>query len=106
MMEKVPLKDKVSSSMREELYQAFTLLSSAQESQVFLEDLMTPQEEEKLSQRLRAARLLLEGKTYEDVIAATKISSTTLSRVSKAIRYGDGGYRIVIARMKNDDVKK
>ena len=58
------------------------------------------QELEKLSQRLEAAILLNEGCTYEQVIEKTKISSTTLSRVSRCIRYGDGGYALVIEKIK------
>ena len=49
-----------------------------------------------MAQRLEAAKLLLEGCTYEQVIEKTKISSTTLSRVSRCIRYGDGGYKSVL----------
>ena len=53
-----------------------------------------------MSQRLEAAKLLLEGKTYEQVIEKTKISSTTLSRVSRCLRYGDGGYKKIIEKTK------
>ena len=35
-----------------------------------------------MAQRVRAAKLLLEGKTYQQVIEETEISSATLSRVS------------------------
>ena len=45
---------------------------------------------EKMAQRIRAAKLLSEGKTYNQVIEETDISSATLSRVSKALRYGKG----------------
>ena len=55
-----------------------------------LEDLCTRKEVEQMAQRIRAARLLKEGKTYQQVIAETDISSATLSRVSRCLQYGSG----------------
>lgn len=76
-----------------ELVETILKLKTEEECINFLNDLCTIQELEKMSQRLEAAKLLLDGCTYEQVIAKTKISSTTLSRVSRCIRYGDGGYQ-------------
>ena len=55
-------------------------------------DLCTYQEVEQMAQRAAAAKLLAEGKTYAEIIAATDISSATLSRVSRALHHGSGGY--------------
>ncbi|MDO4743129.1 MAG: YerC/YecD family TrpR-related protein [bacterium] len=43
-----------------------------------------------MAQRVEAAKLLLQGKTYNQVTEATDISSATLSRVSRCVQYGDG----------------
>ena len=43
-----------------------------------------------MAQRLYAAKLLLDNKTYEQVIEKTNISSATLSRVSKCVKFGSG----------------
>jgi TrpR-related protein YerC/YecD len=43
-----------------------------------------------MAQRIRAAKGLMQGKTYNRVIEETDISSATLSRVSRAVRYGNG----------------
>ena len=80
-----------------DLITAILKLNTEEECINFLNDLCTIQELEKMAQRLEAAKLLLKGYTYEQVIEKTKISSTTLSRVSRCIRYGDGGYKNVIA---------
>jgi len=37
----------------------------------------------------------MEGKTYNQVIAETEISSATLSRVSRCVQYGEG-YSILL----------
>ena len=84
----------------QELVNAILSLKNEEECINFLNDICTIQELEKMSQRLEAAILLSEGCTYEQVIEKTKISSTTLSRVSRCIRYGDGGYALVIDRIK------
>ena len=81
-----------------DLVNAILKLKTEEECINFLNDLCTIQELEKMAQRLDAAKLLLEGCTYEQVIEKTKISSTTLSRVSRCIRYGDGGYKNVLEK--------
>jgi TrpR-related protein YerC/YecD len=81
-----------------ELVNAILNLKTEEECINFLNDLCTIQELEKMAQRIEAAKLLLEGCTYEQVIEKTKISSTTLSRVSRCIRYGQGGYKNVLGK--------
>ena len=51
-----------------------------------------------MCQRLKAAKMFLEGKTYNEIIEETEISSATLARVSKCVRYGSGGYENVIKK--------
>ena len=53
-------------------------------------DLCTDKEIENMAERLFAARLLLEGKTYNQVMEQSSISSATLSRVSRCVQYGKG----------------
>ena len=54
------------------------------------EDLCTARELEKMAERCWAARLLMEGNTYNQVMAQADISSATLSRVSRCVQYGNG----------------
>ena len=95
-------KDKISDEMVLELYKAITACDNLSDTQVFLEDLLTNQEVEKFAQRLKAAELLMQGETYEEVIHVTQISSTTLSRISKCLQYGDGGYKKIIDKIKKN----
>ena len=81
---------KITEEMIKELFSVITKVSSEEECMELFEDLCTKQEIEKMAQRVRAAQLLSEGKTYNQVIEETDISSATLSRVSKALRYGKG----------------
>ena len=81
---------KVSEEMEEDLYRVLVSLESVEDCRALLEDLCTRKEVEQMAQRIRAARLLKEGKTYQQVIAETDISSATLSRVSRGLQYGSG----------------
>ena len=68
------------------------LVSITDEGQMFdfLRDLLTENEMENLAVRLKCAYLLHSGKTYTKVIEETKLSSTTLSRISRCLRQGTG----------------
>lgn len=73
-----------------ELYRIIANLNSVEECQLLFDDLCTHKEVEKMAERVYAAKLLMEGKTYNQVIAETDISSATLSRVSRCVQYGKG----------------
>lgn len=62
---------------------------------LLLEDLCTVKELSNMAERLHAARLLLEGNTYQQVMAQSDISSATLSRVSRCVQYGEGYRRVL-----------
>ena len=86
-------------TMKLELCKAFVALQTVEEAETFLDDLCTIKELEAMGQRLYAAKMLLQGKTYNEVVKETDISSATLARVSKCVRYGDGGYQQIIKKL-------
>ena len=75
-------------------------LETLEECEKFFDDLCTINELEAMLQRIKAAKMLLEDKTFQEVINETKISSATLARVSKCIKYGDGGYKDILTKEK------
>ena len=83
-----------------ELYEQFLKLETLEECEKFFDDLCTIKELDSMLQRIKAAKMLLEDKTFIEVTNATKISSATLARVSKCIKYGDGGYKDIIEKNK------
>ncbi len=72
------------------LYSLIASLERVEDCEILFEDLCTAKEIEQMSQRVKAAKLLLEGKTYNQVMEQCEISSATLSRVSRCVRYGTG----------------
>ena len=73
-----------------ELYKLFVSLNNEEDCKNLLEDLCTYKEVEQMAERICAAKLLMQGKTYTEVIAQTDISSATLSRISRCVQYGKG----------------
>ena len=44
-----------------------------------------------MEQRYDVAKLLYEGKVYTDIVETTGASSATISRVNRALKYGENG---------------
>lgn len=78
-----------------DLYKAFSSLKNKEEVEQFLIDLLTQQEREELSRRWLAARMLNQKFSYLQIEEETGLSSTTIARVSKALREG-AGYQLLL----------
>ena len=77
------------------LYDVIVSLETREQCRELFDDLCTRKEIEKMAERLYAARLLMAGNTYNQVIAQSDISSATLSRVSRCVQYGKGYSRVL-----------
>ena len=77
------------------LVQLLAGIHDPQKIRLLLEDLCTIKEMENMAERCYAAKLLLEGKTYSQVMEQADISSATLSRVSRCVQYGQGYSQIL-----------
>ena len=86
----------------DDLFRAILSLKDIDECYKFFEDACTVKEILDIAQRLKAARMLKSGKNYLEVCAETGMSSATISRVSRCLEYGDGGYALVIDRANAD----
>jgi TrpR-related protein YerC/YecD len=81
------------------LFQAILTLRSLDEYYRLFEDLCTINEIKSLASRLKAAFMLSEGKTYDEIEHSTGMSTATISRVKRFLHYGADGYKLVIERM-------
>lgn len=82
------------------LYKAVLSLKTEKECEAFLTDLCTPQELRSLSQRLEVAKMLSDGRVYNDIVEETGASTATISRVNKTMTYQSaGGYSVVLERL-------
>lgn len=79
----------------EELYKMIVSIKNVEDCEDIFADLCTYNEINAMAQRLKAAKLLYEGATYEEIIKKTDISSATLSRVSRSLKYGKGYIKVL-----------
>lgn len=87
------------------LFEAVLTLKTVEECYAFFEDACTVKEILDISQRLKAAKMLSAGANYADISRETGMSTATISRVSKCLEYGAGGYRLAIERGKGSSPK-
>ena len=73
-----------------QLFEIIIKLDNIDDCQALFDDLCTVKEVENMAERCFAAKLLLEGNTYSQVMSQADISSATLSRVSRCVQYGTG----------------
>ena len=85
------------------LFEAILSLNDMDECYSFFEDLCTMKELADMAQRLEAAKMLLEGKTYEQIVKSVEISTATISLINRCIQYGNGGYEQVIKRVEGKE---
>ena len=74
----------------EALFRLILQLDNIEDCRALFADLCTRKELAKMAERIFAAKLLIEGNTYNQVMAQADISSATLSRVSQCVQYGKG----------------
>lgn len=84
------------------LFHAILSLKSMDECYLYFEDLCTIKEIQAIAQRMDVAESLSLGKSYQQTIARTGASSATISRVKRCLDYGDGGYALILNRLKED----
>lgn len=84
------LEKPTNSELISELFELITSINNADDCRDLFEDMCTVKEIEQMAQRIYAAKLLLQGKTYQQVTELCDISSATLSRVSRCVQYGSG----------------
>jgi len=88
--------DKARTQEKEKLYEAILKLKSVEDCDKFFEDLCTINEINAMAQRLDVAVLLKQGETFNAIVEKTGASTATISRVNKCLKYGSGGYDIVL----------
>ena len=74
----------------DDLFALLVSLDNVEDCRALFSDLCTVKEVENMAERLWAAKLLIEGNTYNQVMAKADITSATLSRVSRCVQYGNG----------------
>ena len=79
----------------DDLYQLIADIRDPNQIRDLFDDLCTRKEISNMAERVFAAKLLMDGNTYNQIMAQSDISSATLSRVSRCVQYGSGYSRLL-----------
>lgn len=82
------------------LFEAILGLKTTDDCYKFFEDICTIKELKDMAQRLDVAFLLDDGINYQKISQEVNVSTATISRVSKCLNYGTGGYKAAIEQIK------
>ena len=83
----------------EYLIRGILTLQTPEECFSFFEDLCTISELTEMSCRLQAAKMLSDNCIYSEIAAQTGLSTATISRVNRCLKYGSDGYLTVLERL-------
>ncbi len=84
----------------DQLFRGILTLRDIDECYRFFGDLFTVQELSAFAQRFQVAELLARGSTYDGVREKVPTSYSTITRINTELRYGSGGYQMVLDRLK------
>lgn len=83
------------------LFEIITQLNTKEECRRFFDDLCTIKEVLDMAQRLDVAVLLRQGVNYQTISQQVNVSTATISRVSKCLNYGSGGYAAALEKLED-----
>ena len=92
--------DKIKDEKVEFLLKGIMSLETEDEFFDFFQDLCTISEIQEMSKRFYAAKLLSEGRIYSDIAEETGLSTATISRVNRCLKYGTDGYVTALKRLE------
>lgn len=83
----------------EDLLNTILALKDLKEAKAFFRDLLTEAELDEFGNRWLAARMLNSRVSYNQIQKTTGLSTTTIARISKWLKRGRGGYKLMLKRV-------
>ena len=93
------MSDKMRDEQTDNLFRAVLSLNNIDECYAFFEDLCTVSELREMAKRLTAARMLNNNYIYSDISEKTGLSTATIRRVNRCLKYGNDGYAEILRRL-------
>ncbi len=90
----------------DELWSMITLLETKKEIENFFCDLLSESESIMIARRIRIARMLLEGKSYDIINNSMNAGYGTIANVHQWLQGKNEGYLLVLPRLKKELLKK
>ncbi|MGI6166712.1 MAG: YerC/YecD family TrpR-related protein [Eubacteriales bacterium] len=100
------MKNKIRDEKLDFLFRAILTLETIEECYNFFEDLCTVSELQEMSRRMQAAKMLYENHIYSEIAQQTGLSTATISRVNRCLKYGSDGYLSVLEKLEKLDKRR
>ncbi len=84
----------------QDLYELLAAPKTAADAELLMDDLLTPQERGKLAERWQLVKLLAGGMTQRKVSRTLKISISKVTRGSRQLQFGSGGFQKYLTKKK------
>ena len=97
------MNEKLKSPLNDYLFKAILSLRTVEECYDFFEGLCTISEIQEMSKRLNVAQMLMKNVVYTDIVEQSGLSTATISRVNRCLKYGTDCYSTIIKRIENDE---
>lgn len=97
----ITMQTKIKDEKIDYLFEGILTLNTVEECYDFFEDLCTIAELKEMSKRLYAAKMLKNNCVYTDIAAQTGLSTATISRVNRCLKYGTDGYIKVLEALED-----
>ena len=91
-------RSKLESERANILFDAILQLKDRDECYRFFQDLCSVSELQAMAQRLEVAYMLADNITYAEIAQKTGVSTATISRINRCLKYGADGYSLVVTK--------
>jgi len=86
-----------------DLYELFSSVRTLAEAEKLLADILTPQELASVAERWQLIQELHKGTPQRDIAKKLNLSISKITRGSRMLQYGSGGFRLFLERLKKRD---
>lgn len=94
------MNSKLKNERTDHLFKAILTLESIEECYNFFSDLCTVAELREMSKRFLVARMLNDNIVYSEIAEKTGLSTATISRVNRCLKYGSDGYLNLLEKLE------
>jgi len=91
--------------LKDYLFEAILTLETVEDCYNFFDDICTIKELDEMAKRMCGAKMLDENKVYTEITEKTGLSTATISRINRCLKYGSNGYTETLRRLDERGVK-
>lgn len=102
-LSRFPVSSEVEKRMFEIFISTISDLQNTSDIDSFLSEFLSPVEKIMLAKRITIAVLLAKGYDYKSINKILRVTSTTISSISIALKYSKKGYKPVVERILNSE---